>query len=96
MVKKREPGEEISVVLVPLEQIAKVAASLTSVSLTSPLVRKVLSELDLFLECLVGTVEGFGDTEGLFCATNLVDEWFEELSCMVAVNTDSQYNFHLG
>ena len=48
MVEEGEPGEETSVVTVPLEQIAKVAASLASVGLTSPVVRKVLSEPDLF------------------------------------------------
>ena len=42
----------------------------------------------------MGTPEGFGDAEGLFCATNLVDKWFEELSHVAAVKTDPQYNFH--
>ena len=32
----------------------------------------------------MGTIEGFGDTEGLFCATNLVDKWFAELSRVAA------------
>ena len=48
VVEKREPGEDTSVVTVPLEQIAKVAVSLASVGLTSPVVRKVLIEPDLF------------------------------------------------
>ena len=57
MVEEGEPEEETSLVTVPLEQIAKVAASLLSVILISPMVRKVLSEPDLFQECVVGTVE---------------------------------------
>ena len=36
----------------------------------------------------MGTVKGLGDAEGLFCTTNLVDEWFEELSHVAAVKTD--------
>ena len=40
----------------------------------------------------MGTVERFGDAEGLFCATNLVDKWFEKLSHVAAVKTDPQYN----
>ena len=46
--EKRELKEETSVVMVLLEQIAKVAASLASVGLTSPVVKKVLSEPDLW------------------------------------------------
>ena len=48
MVEKREAREKTSVVTLPLEQIVKVAASLASVGLISPVVRKVLSEPDLF------------------------------------------------
>ena len=48
MVDKKEPGEETSVASVPLQPIPKVAISLAYVGLTSPVVRKVLSELDLF------------------------------------------------
>ena len=48
MVEKGEPGEETSIVPVLLEQIAKVAASLASVALIRPVVKKVLRELELF------------------------------------------------
>ena len=78
-----------------LEQIARVAVSLALVDLTSPVVREVLSEPDLFYERIVGTVRGFRDAEGLFFATNLADEWFEKLSCVAAAKTNRQYNFHL-
>ena len=36
----------------------------------------------------MGTIEGFRDAEELFCATNLVDKWFEELSYVAAIKTD--------
>ena len=42
----------------------------------------------------MGTIEGFRDAKGLFCATNLVDEWFEELSHVAAIKTDPHYNFY--
>ena len=42
----------------------------------------------------MGTIEGLRDAEGLFCATYLMDEWFEELSHVAAIKTDPQYNFH--
>ena len=58
------------------------------------MVRKVLSEPDLFLKCIVGVIEGFGDAERLFCATNVVYEWFEKLSRMAAIKTEPQYNSH--
>ena len=48
VVEEGEPGEETEVVTIPLEKIAKVSASLVLVGLTSPVVIKVLSELDLF------------------------------------------------
>ena len=48
MVEEEEPEEETSVVPMPLEQIAKEAASLALVGLISLVVRKVLSEPDLF------------------------------------------------
>ena len=48
MVEEGEPGEKSSAITVPLEQIAKVAASLASVGLNIPVVRKILGEPDLF------------------------------------------------
>ena len=49
VVEEKESGEESSILTVLLEQIAKVvAASLALVGLTSPVVRMVWSELDLF------------------------------------------------
>ena len=42
----------------------------------------------------MGTFEGLGDAEGLFYATNLVDEWFKKLSCMAPVKAKPQYNFY--
>ena len=48
MVEEGKPGEKISVITAPLEQIAKKAALLTLVGLTSSVVRNILNELDLF------------------------------------------------
>ena len=48
VVQEGEPGKETSVVTVLLKQIAKLVASLALVSLTTPVVSKVLSEQDLF------------------------------------------------
>ena len=47
MVEEGELKEETIVVTVLLEQIAMVAATIASVGLTIPVVRKVVSELDL-------------------------------------------------
>ena len=33
----------------------------------------------------MGIVVGLGDGEGLFCATQLVDEWFDELNCVATI-----------
>ena len=44
----------------------------------------------------MGTIEGFGDSEELFYTINLVDEWFDEVSCMVAVKIKREYNSTLG
>ena len=48
MVEEGELEENTLVVTVQLEQIAKVAVSLASVGLSTLVVRKVLSEPDLF------------------------------------------------
>ena len=36
----------------------------------------------------MGVVESFGDAERPFCATQLVNEWFDELNCVAAVKVD--------
>ena len=42
----------------------------------------------------MGIVERLEDAEGLFCGTNLMDEWLEELSHVGAIKTNPHYNFH--
>ena len=42
----------------------------------------------------MGIIEGFRDSEGLFCATSLLDKKIEKLSHVAAVKTEPQYNFH--
>ena len=42
----------------------------------------------------MGTVKRFGNVE-FFYATNLVDEWFEELNNVAAIKTNPQYNYYL-